>query len=228
MNTLLTPSTEILDALENAFISPARNLTKSRGKNIHRFISAKMGRRVSVESTLEFDACFHFDFVKNITRFCSQPIRYTYVLDGKKHKYVPDFLVEFATGEFILYEVKSDVEASKSDFKREFEAKKIAATRLGITLELIEESQIRVVPLLTNLRLIHRYASRNDLSDTQKLMLSIVSRLGSQSVGALISKTGISKRYIMPMICDLLSKCLFDADLVVPITIDTKLQLSHA
>ncbi|HAS63035.1 MAG TPA: endonuclease, partial [Vibrio sp.] len=156
MDRHLTSSQVVSDALESAFTTPARNLTKSRGKNIHRFASVKMGHRVSVESTLEFDACFHFDFVKSITRFCSQPIRYTYVLDGKKHKYVPDFLVEFDSGEFILYEVKSDFEISKSDFKREFEAKRLAAKRLGVELELIEESQIRVAPLLNNLKLIHR------------------------------------------------------------------------
>ncbi|KII76613.1 TnsA endonuclease N-terminal domain-containing protein [Vibrio renipiscarius] len=227
MDRHLTSSQVVSDALESAFTTPARNLTKSRGKNIHRFASVKMGHRVSVESTLEFDACFHFDFVKSITRFCSQPIKYTYVLDGKKHKYVPDFLAEFDTGELILYEVKSDFEVSKSDFKREFEAKRLAAKRLGVELELIEESQIRVAPLLNNLKLIHRYASRSDLTEIQQLVLSIFRRFGSLNVNTLISKTGISKPYIMPIICDLLSKCLLDTNLEVPITADTTLELRY-
>ncbi|MGF1877525.1 hypothetical protein L4D77_19675 [Photobacterium frigidiphilum] len=51
MAILPPPSSMVLDALESAFTSPARNLTKSRGKNIRRFASAKMGQRVSVEST---------------------------------------------------------------------------------------------------------------------------------------------------------------------------------
>ncbi|WP_428472250.1 TnsA endonuclease N-terminal domain-containing protein [Photobacterium indicum] len=82
-------------------------------------------------------------------------MRYSYVLDSKKHKYVPDFLIEFDTGEFVLYEVKSDVEASSAHFKREFEAKRSAAEQLGITLELIEESHIRIKPFLKNLKLIN-------------------------------------------------------------------------
>ncbi|MFA0415423.1 TnsA endonuclease N-terminal domain-containing protein [Vibrio renipiscarius] len=228
MDRHLTSSQVVSDALESAFTTPARNLTKSRGKNIHRFASVKMGHRVSVESTLEFDTCFHFDFVKSITRFCSQPIRYTYVLDGKKHKYVPDFLVEFDSGEFILYEVKSDFEISKSGFKREFEAKRLAAKCFGVELELIEESQIRVAPLLKNLKLIHRYASLSDLTETQQLVLSILRRFGSLNVNTLISKTGISQPYIMPIICDLLSKCLLDANLEAPFTADTTLELSYA
>lgn len=50
MSTLPSPSTATLLALESAFDTPARNLTKSRGKNIHRYVSAKMGKRVTVES----------------------------------------------------------------------------------------------------------------------------------------------------------------------------------
>ncbi|MFD2018040.1 hypothetical protein ACFSJQ_25335 [Vibrio olivae] len=58
-------------SLNNAFNNPARNLTKSRGKNIHRYASAKMGKRVTVESALECDACYHFDFEKDIIRLFS-------------------------------------------------------------------------------------------------------------------------------------------------------------
>lgn len=35
-----SPSTATLIALESTFVTPARNLTKSRGKNIHRYVSA--------------------------------------------------------------------------------------------------------------------------------------------------------------------------------------------
>lgn len=46
MSALPYPSTATLIALENAFVTPARNLTKSRGKNIHRYVSAKMGKEL--------------------------------------------------------------------------------------------------------------------------------------------------------------------------------------
>ncbi|MDF2155307.1 hypothetical protein [Vibrio sp. CAU 1672] len=49
MSSLPTLSNATLIALERAFQTPARNLTKSRGKNIHRFASSKMGKRVTVE-----------------------------------------------------------------------------------------------------------------------------------------------------------------------------------
>ncbi|MGF1761659.1 TnsA endonuclease N-terminal domain-containing protein [Photobacterium sagamiensis] len=228
MSTTLFPSPEVLDALNDAFTTPARNLTKSRGKNIHRFASAKMGRRVSVESSLECDACYHFDFAKSIRRFCSQPIRYSYVLDGTRHKYVPDFLVEFENGEFVLYEVKNDIEVSSFQFKKEFKAKVAAAEEFGIALELIEEHQIRTGTLFKNLKLIHRYASRNDLSQIQRAVLSILSSDGAQRIESLMSRTGLSRQRIMPIICDLLSKCLLEADLDIPLTQETEIGLAYA
>ncbi|MCU8110947.1 hypothetical protein M2H39_17185 [Vibrio vulnificus] len=66
MSALPYPSTATLIALESAFVTPARNLTKSRGKNIHRYVSAKMGKRVTVASFLECAACYHFDFEPSI------------------------------------------------------------------------------------------------------------------------------------------------------------------
>ncbi len=80
MSDLPSPSTVTLIALESAFATPARNLTKSRGKNIHGYVSANMGERVTVESFLECAACYHFDFERSIIRFCSRPIRFSYCL----------------------------------------------------------------------------------------------------------------------------------------------------
>ncbi|MGI2175700.1 TnsA endonuclease N-terminal domain-containing protein [Shewanella ulleungensis] len=223
MEAYLSSSEIVKEALESAFYEPARNLTKSRGKNIHRYASTKMGQRISVESTLEFDACFHFDFDKSIKRFCSQPIRYNYHLDEKKRSYVPDFLAEFNDGEFVLFEVKTNLAAYSESFKREFEAKKCAAEQLGIPLMLLKESEIRDAQLLKNLKLLHRYASRDDLTHYQQVILSILSDFGPQNVESLIHKTGMSCGGLMPMVCDLLARCLLDADLGIPLNNQTVL-----
>ncbi len=228
MGTTLTTSTDIIEALNYAFIEPARNLTKSRGKNIHRYSSVKMGKRVSVETTLEYDACFHFDFTKKIKRFCSQPVRYSYSLNGEKHTYVPDFLVEFESGEFILYEVKTNEASESKLFEVEFEAKKLAAEQLGIYLELITQSQIREAHLLNNFKLLHRYASRKDLTIIQKIVLGILEEYGTVSIDLLIYQTGFSKQKLMPALCNLLSKCILDADLYLPITSATEVELTYA
>ncbi|OLQ81713.1 hypothetical protein BIT28_02280 [Photobacterium proteolyticum] len=215
--------------LEQAFIHPARNLTKSRGKNIHRYTSVKMKNTISVESMLEFDACFHFDFNREVVRFCSQPIRFSYELEGKIHTYVPDFVAQFDCGEFVLYEVKANEFTSSELFKSEFEGKKTAAHQLlGIDLELIEEKTIRTRPLLGNLKRIHRYSSRTQLSDNQKRIIEILHKHGSQRVESLMARTGLTRQTILPIICDLLSRCVLQADLYIPLSKNTELGLAYA
>ncbi|HIF9138201.1 TPA: TnsA endonuclease N-terminal domain-containing protein [Photobacterium damselae] len=224
MSSLLTPST--ISALEHAFDTPARNLTKSRGKNIHRFASAKMGKRITVESTLECDACYHFDFEPSIVRFCAQPIRFPYFIDGKRHTYVPDFLVQFDTHEFVLYEVKSDYAKSKPNFDFEWAAKVQAASELGLKLELIGESDIRDKIILKNLKLIHRYASRDHLNNEQNSLLSILKLNGAQSARCLGEQLGLKGRTILPILCNLLSRCLVQTSLDKSLSLESRFELT--
>ncbi|ELA8173184.1 TnsA endonuclease N-terminal domain-containing protein [Vibrio alginolyticus] len=225
MSSLRLPSAITISALEQAFDTPARNLTKSRGKNIHRFTSAKMGKRISVESTLECDACYHFDFEPSIVRFCAQPIRLSYFINGKHHTYVPDFLVQFDTHEFVLYEVKSDYAKNKSDFGSEWEAKVQAASALGVELELVGESDIRDKVILKNLKLMHRYASRADLNNVQKSLLSTLRQDGAQTAKCLGEQLGLKGRTILPILCDLLSRCLLDTRLDMPLSLESQFEL---
>lgn len=78
MSALLHPSTAILIAVESAFVTRARNLSKSCVKNILRYASAKMGKRVIVEYFLEYAAYYHFDFELSIVSFCSLQIIFLY------------------------------------------------------------------------------------------------------------------------------------------------------
>ena len=226
MSSLLTPSTITISALEHAFDAPARNLTKSRGKNIHRFASAKMGKRITVESTLECDACYHFDFMPSVVRFCAQPIRLSYFINEKRHTYVPDFLVQFDTHEFVLYEIKSDYAKSKSNFGFEWTAKVQATSELGLELELVEESDIRDKVILKNLKLIHRYASKDDLNNVQKSLLSILKLSGAQSARYLGKQLGLKNRTILPILCNLLSRCLLDTCLDKPLSLESRFELA--
>ncbi|MGO1190478.1 TnsA endonuclease N-terminal domain-containing protein [Vibrio casei] len=225
MSDLLSPSTAILVALENAFSTPARNLTKSRGKNIHRYVSAKMGKRVTVESFLECAACYHFDFESSIFRFCSQPIRFSYCLNGKTHTYVPDFLVQFDTGEFKLYEVKSDMESSKDEFQCEWEAKVQSAFELGLELELVTEGEILDEVIFSNLKLLHRYASRDNLNHFHQTLLTTLKLNGTQTAKSLGHHLGLNEKKILPFLCDLLSRNILQTSLETPLSLESEFEL---
>lgn len=225
MSSLLSPSTSTLIELESAFDTPARNLTKSRGKNIHRYVSVKMGKRFTVESFLECAACYHFDFEPSIVRFCSQPIRFSYNLNGKSHTYVPDFLAQFDTGEYVLYEVKPDEESARAEFEREWEAKVQGALELGLELELIIEEEILDTVIFRNLKLLHRYASRDNLSHLHQTLLNTLKMNGSQTAKSLGSNLGLNGRKIFPLLCDLLSRNLLQTSLETPLSLESEFDL---
>ena len=70
-----------------------RKLKHSRVKNLHKFASQKNKFTCLVESSLEFDACFHFEFSPSIAAFEAQPLGYEYEFDNRICRYTPDFLL---------------------------------------------------------------------------------------------------------------------------------------
>jgi len=51
-----------------------RNLKYSRVKNLYKFASPKMNTVFTVESSLEFDTCFHLEYSSKIIKFEIRPL----------------------------------------------------------------------------------------------------------------------------------------------------------
>lgn len=201
-----------------------RTLKKSTVKNIHKFASKKCDKMMVLESSLEYDACFHFEFSKKIVTYEPQPIGFHYELCGQTRSYTPDFLIALDNEEQIFYEVKPFCKTQHEEFKLEFEAKQVAALYLGIKLELITEKQIRVKPLLNNLKLIHRYQRlEQNLTSFQKQLLKLVISAENLTLSYLIENTQTSFSEIIPHIADLLAKGLLESNLLEPLECDSNL-----
>ncbi len=152
-----------------------RIVKKSTVKNINKFSSRKCNRIMQVESCLEYDACFHFEFANQVTAFKEQPLGFKYECNGKLHSYTPDFLVRMNTGEEIFYEVKPYNKTLSNEFQVTFSAIQSASLDLGKKLELITDKQIRQAPLLNNLKLLHRYQRiENHLNQFQNQLLKLI------------------------------------------------------
>ncbi len=52
-----------------------RHLKHSRVKNLFKFVSAKMNTVFTVESSLEFDTCFHLEYSPAVTEFEAATVR---------------------------------------------------------------------------------------------------------------------------------------------------------
>ena len=83
-----------------------RHLRHSRVKNLFKFVSAKTNSVITVESALEFSACFHLEYSRAVTFFEAQPEGFFYAFDGAKYPYTPDFRVVDSQGCTRYLEVK--------------------------------------------------------------------------------------------------------------------------
>ncbi|NRA82935.1 MAG: TnsA endonuclease N-terminal domain-containing protein [Gammaproteobacteria bacterium] len=182
-----------------------RNLRYSRVNNLYKFASSKMNTVYTVESSLEFDTCFHLEYSTKIIQYEAQPLGYKYQFEGKTQPYTPDFKMIDAANIETFIEVKPQSKTSDIDFKARFKEKRAAALELGTSLVLITERQIQVNPILNNLKLLHRYSGFQKFTPLQLKLLSLVRRTGILTVLQLSEQLYLSIRELMASVIGLIS-----------------------
>ncbi|WP_348236101.1 TnsA endonuclease N-terminal domain-containing protein [Vibrio parahaemolyticus] len=198
-----------------------RTLRNSSVKNISRFVSLKTDSIHTVESDLEFDACFHFEFSAKILTFEAQPIGFEYHLDGKRHKYTPDFLVSYYDFYQLFYEIKPKYIADTEEFKEIFSAKKEQALSMGNDLKVLTEDDIQIYPLLDNLKIIHRYACDDRLNSIQRQILSLFRKYGELRIEQIVQYASVHSSRSLPALYDLIARKLLKIDIHQPINWQT-------
>ncbi|MBW0298743.1 hypothetical protein B4P00_21475 [Shewanella xiamenensis] len=170
-----------------------RSLRKpSPNKNVFKFASAKVSETIMCESSLEFDACFHHEYNDCIEMFGSQPEGFYYYFEGKRLPYTPDSIVHFIDGTVKFHEYKPYSKTFDPTFRAKFVAKKAAAQSLGADLILITERQIRVNPILNNLKILHRYSGVYGLNEIQIELLKLIKKTGKISVNDVAAKQSLT------------------------------------
>lgn len=182
-----------------------RSLRKpSPNKNVFKFASAKVSDTIMCESSLEFDACFHHEYNENIKSFGSQPEGFYYHFEGKKLPYTPDAIIHFIDGSVKFHEYKPYSKTFDPIFKAKFVAKKEAAQSSGVDLILVTERQIRVNPILNNLKILHRYSGIYGLNSIQIELLNLIRKTGKIRVNDVALKQSLSlgetKSYLYSLI----------------------------
>ncbi|WP_425325585.1 Tn7 transposase TnsA N-terminal domain-containing protein [Planctobacterium marinum] len=197
-----------------------RSLTKSTCKNIHKFASSKNDSTVIVESGLEFDACFHFEFSNNVKFFESQPLGFEYYYLNKWRRYTPDFLVHFTDNTKRYFEVKPLNKTLSPEFQSKFNA--IQRQSNEIQLELITEPVIRKLPLIQNLKLLHKYS---ELEPNTMIMEKIRWLKPGEKVSIMhISRTLCMELYtIIPHILKLVGMHQFNIEMSKPFSGESKI-----
>ncbi len=192
-----------------------RNLRKpSPNKNVFKFASAKVGKTIMCESSLEFDACFYHEYNESVRTFDSQPEGFYYQFEGKDLPYTPDTIVQYIDGRIQLHEYKPLSKTFDPIFKAKFYAKRQAAQLLGMELILVTDEQIRVNPVLNNLKLLHRYSGAYTVCDTQRELLSRIRASGKCRLTDIADENVLTMGEVRSYIFSLLNKGLLKSDVV--------------
>ncbi|OGX91501.1 heteromeric transposase endonuclease subunit TnsA [Hymenobacter coccineus] len=135
-------------------MQPTRKIGKSHSALRAVHPSVKNGRVVQLESALERDFCCLLEFERDITSYVEQPVAIDYVLNGRSHRYTPDFLIHYV-GEKpgVLAEIKyrADLRAHWAQLKPKFRAAKRYASAQGWEFRLYTEAEIQT-PYLDNVK----------------------------------------------------------------------------
>ncbi|MEY8214680.1 MAG: TnsA endonuclease N-terminal domain-containing protein [Colwellia sp.] len=154
-----------------------RNIERpSPTKNIFKFASCKINDIVTVESSLEYLACFHFEYSDDVETFESQPTGYKYNFKGKECSYTPDFKLVYISGKTVFVEVKPSYRAGESDFIARFPYKIAAAKDMGLNLILLTEQTLNASPYIDNLKILHRYQGVQSPKEVHNLVLHSMSK----------------------------------------------------
>jgi hypothetical protein len=136
----------------------ARDITNTGTlKLIGKFPSLKMGRVVWYESLLERDYMYLLEIDSDVISYREQPGRIYYTLDGKRHHYTPDLLVQRRREKEIV-EVKLGKDAKKEKYVRLFRIARQTCRQAGYEFGVATEEIIRAQPRLNNVKVLIKYA----------------------------------------------------------------------
>jgi len=190
-----------------------RHLQHSRVKNLFKFASARMNTVFTVESSLEFDTCFHLEFSPLVKTFETQPEGFYYFFEGQKFSYTPDFRVIDCNSRPYFLEVKPSKRCADSDFLLRFPAKQQAAFELECPLRLVTEKQIGINPVLGNLKLLYRYSDFQSITPLRMQLLELVKKEGRVSLSHLCFLTGASPGEVTATALYLIARGLIKSNL---------------
>ena len=190
-----------------------RHLKHSRVKNLFKFVSAKMNTVFTVESSLEFDTCFHLEYSPAVIAFEAQPEGFYYAFEGRDCPYTPDFRVVDQQGNASFIEVKPSDKVADPDFLQRFPIKQQKAFELSSPLKLVTERQIRIDPILGNLKLLHRYSGFQSFTPLHMQLLGLVKDLGRVSLARLSGSTGAPPEDVLATALSLIARGLIHSDL---------------
>jgi len=197
---------------------------------------------IHFESSLERDFIYLQEFNLKVKGFIEQPLKIEYSHNGRRLKYIPDFLVyynqDYDQDELIEIKYSEDLRINKEKYIPRFEAALEFCEKNGLQFNIVTEKEIRSnKEYLDNLKFLVPY--RNYFSTLPEEYTLEMSKVGMQiqdlvyksnekiTVNKLIQnlsgKTGETKDIILFHLWVLVAENFIDCDLHRKISLETKL-----
>lgn len=203
-----------------------RRITNGGKKVIGKFPSLKMNRAVWWESQLERDYIYYLEIDRDVISYKEQPLKVRYVYDREIHLYTPDFLVVKPDKKQVV-EVKDEESANKEEYKLLFKLVAPILFKEGYEFVLVTDKEIRVDPVLSNIKLLNKY-SRTVISSKHQIdayaLFSVVAESTIGELARFFSSKGASVQTVYALIY----WGILWVDLSKPINSQSKVRLSTA
>lgn len=154
-----------------------RKITKSAVTNIFRFVSCHKPDPITVEGYNEFIACHYFEFSTQVIDFEAQPQRFAFPRENSNRPliYTPDFLVRLHNQQEVYFEIKPHSITLTDKFRQKWQLLQKAFGERALCLELVTDRQLMRGQMAENLKLVHRYMTREGVTEEQALIISLLS-----------------------------------------------------
>jgi TnsA endonuclease N terminal len=195
-----------------------RVIRRGTRRTVGKFPTLKPSKRsVHWESLLERDYYYLLEIDSDVISYREQPLKIEYILDGKKHRYTPDLLVERRCKRQII-EVKLEEKVKKYDLL--FRIASEICARNGYEFVVVTDETIRVQPRLNNVKVLWRY-SRTQIRPQHQItcqeLLTIKSEVALGKIIELLGNGGAGTRVAYA----LLYWGVLSVDLMKPINKDS-------
>lgn len=142
---------------------------------IGRFPTRKASQSLWWDSQIERDFLFHAEFDSSVSKISGQPFRVSYVMNGKRRRYTPDFLLEGLNKKHVV-EVKPHDKTQCPEFCLWKQAVSKVLEKNGYQFVVMTDTQIRVQPRLANLKWLFRFRTANYLAYDAQLLMAHLGR----------------------------------------------------
>ena len=191
---------------------------------LYKFPSIRQGRTVYCESSHEFNYAHLLEFDQDVLAYQEQPLTLPYCLEGKRHRYTPDFQVDRRACRPELVEVKPTEQCSKAENQRMFRAVKTAADEAGYGFVVMDSDQINKEPRLRNVKLLWKYSCTPVNPQHQLFCTALFSCVAELSLGA-VFESFRAKGYSQQVVYSLIYHGMLTVDLTLLLNASSILSL---